>query len=89
MGIERTFLYSGAHNIKMYDDTIPINANEDYSEFNSDDPSTIHHFYHKLFKLKDNMNTQTAKEQAIKRTKYMEEFVKEFLGSINSDINFL
>lgn len=83
IGIGRTFLYGGAHNVKMYDETIPLNINEDYSEFNGDDPSTIHHFYHKLFKLKDNMNTQTAKSQAIKRTDYMKEFVKEFLDEWN------
>ena len=64
----------------MYDETIPLNSDEDYSESNGDDPSTIHHFYHKLFKLKDNMNTKTAREQAKKRTEYMEEFVKEFLA---------
>ena len=80
IGIGRTFLYGGAHNCKMYDETIPLNSDEDYSESNGDDPSTIHHFYHKLFKLKDNMNTKTAREQAKKRTEYMEEFVKEFLA---------
>jgi len=68
IGIGRTFLYGGAHNVKMYDENVPINDNNDYSEFKGDDPSTIHHFYHKLFKLKDNMNTKTAKEQAIRRT---------------------
>lgn len=83
IGIGRTFLYGGAHNVKMYDENIPLNINEDYSEFNGDDPSTIHHFYHKLFKLKDNMNTPTAKEQAKKRTEYMEDFVKEFLDEWN------
>lgn len=83
IGIGRTFLYGGAHNVKMYDENIPLNINEDYSESNGDDPSTIHHFYHKLFKLKDNMNTPTAKEQAKKRTEYMEDFVKEFLDEWN------
>ena len=79
IGIGRQFLYCGANNVKMYDESIPINFNDDYSEFTAQDPSAIHHFYHKLFKLKDNMNTKTAKEQAIKRTDYMKEFVKEFL----------
>ena len=77
--IRRTFSYGGAHNVKMYDESTPLNINEDYSELNGNDPSTIHHFYHKLFKLKDNMNTKTAKEQAIKRTDYMQDFVEEFL----------
>lgn len=83
IGIGRTFSYGGAHNVLMYDETVSLNMDENYSEFNGDDPSTIHHFYHKLFKLKDNMNTKTAKEQAIMRTEYMENFVKEFLDEWN------
>jgi len=83
IGIGRTFSYGGSHNIVMYDDEIPLNENNDYSESKSNDESTIHHFYHKLFKLKDNMNTPTAKEQAKKRTEYMEDFVKEFLDEWN------
>ena len=58
----------------MYDDT----------ESNSDDASTIHHFYHKLLKLGDNMNTKTAQKLAKRRTNYMREFVKEFLNEWNA-----
>lgn len=80
IGIGRTFLYCGAHNIPMYDEKIPLNLNDDYLEIEGgDDPSTIHHFYHKLFKLASNMNTKTAKEQAIARTEFMKKFVTEFL----------
>lgn len=50
---------------------------------NGDDPSTIHHFYHKLFKLANNMNTETARKQAIKRTEFMKVFVNEFLQEWN------
>ena len=69
----------------MYNDTIPLNESNDYSESNNNDPSTIHHFYHKLFKLGDNMNTKTAKELASKRIEYMKAFVKEFLDEWNSN----
>lgn len=79
IGIGRTFSYSGAHKILMYDEEIPLNISENYSEDQGDDPSTIHHFYHKLFKLANNMNTQTAKEQAIARSEFMKKFVNEFL----------
>ena len=78
IGIGRAFSYSGAHGSRMYIENIPL-TNEKYNEGAGDDPSTIHHFYHKLFKLKDNMNTKTAKEIATKRTEFMENFVKEFL----------
>lgn len=52
-------------------------------QLKGDDPSTIHHFYHKLFKLADNMNTKSAKEQAKYRTEYMKNFVNEFLEEWN------
>lgn len=83
IGIGRTFSYGGAHNVKMYDETSPLKTQENYSEENGDDPSTIHHFYHKLFKLADNMNTKTAKIQARERTEYMRNFVDEFLQEWN------
>ena len=85
IGIGRTFLYGGAHNVVMYDDKIPLNEDNNYSESNGNDPSTIHHFYHKLFKLGDNMNTETAKQIARKRTQYMQEFVQEFLNEWNAN----
>ena len=79
IGIGRTFSYGGAHKVLMYDETVPLNIDEDYSESNGHDPSTIHHFYHKLFRLADNMNTDSAKKQAIERTEFMKQFVDEFL----------
>lgn len=86
IGIGRTFYYGGAHNVLMYDETVPINEKNDYSESGGDDPSTIHHFYHKLLKLGDNMNTKTAREIAYKRTEYMRNFVSEFLNEWNANI---
>lgn len=63
----------------MYDEEIPINTNKDFSDAKGDAPSTIHHFYHKLFHLVNNMNTKTAKELAIERTEFMKKFVDVFL----------
>lgn len=85
IGIGRTFSYSGAHNIKMYNEEVPLDNCEDYFERNEKEPSTIHHFYHKLFKLADNMNTDTAKIMAKKRTEYMQEFVTEFIDEWNGN----
>lgn len=85
IGVGRTFSYGGAHNVKMYDEEAPLNSAEDYAEENGDDPSTIHHFYHKLFRLANNMNTETARKQAIERTEFMKVFVNEFLQEWNGE----
>lgn len=83
IGIGRTFSYGGAHNVAMYDDKTPLNEENNFSEANGNDPSTIHHFYHKLFKLKNNMNTVTARELADGRTNFMKIFVEEFIDEWN------
>lgn len=85
IGTGRAFAYGGVHNMKMYDDTVPLNEEYDYKE-GQIDASAIHHFYHKLFKLADNMNTKTAKEIAKQRTDFMKNFVQEFLDEWNGII---
>lgn len=87
IGIGRTFSYGGFHNISMYDDSKPLNEDDSFSEDNGHDPSTLHHFCHKLFKLGDNMNTNTAKKLANKRIEFMRTFVKEFLDEWNANYN--
>ena len=82
IGIGRAFTYGGARNIKMYDESIPLDLNNNFTDA-KDDITTIHHFYHKLFKLSDNMNTNAAKHMAIERCNYMRSFVKEFMDEWN------
>ena len=72
--------------MKMYDNKIPLNEESNYIE-GKIDASTIHHFYHKLFKLADNMNTKTAKEIGKQRTEVMRNFVQEFLDEWNGKMN--
>lgn len=83
IGVARTFSYGGAHGVVMYEPNVPLNTNNDYSEENGDDGSTIHHFYHKLFKLGENMNTNTAKTLANEKTEFMKRYVDEFLKEWN------
>lgn len=64
IAIARTFAYGGSMNRKIY---------EEHSE-----ECSIAHFYDKLLLLKENMNTDIAKEIAIKRHKYMEEYLERF-----------
>ncbi len=76
IGIGRTFSFGGAHDVTMWIPEKPFDRHTfDESE---KDPSTIHHFYSKLLKLKENMNTKTAKEMASERHKFMELFLQQF-----------
>ena len=49
---------------------------------NSKDASSVQHFYDKLFKLKDLMNTESAKKIALHRHEYMESFIEEFYQEV-------
>ena len=76
IGIARAFTFGGANNVPIWIPEIPFKReNFDESEL---DPSEIHHFYSKLLKLKDNVNTKTAKRLARQRHKFLENFLKEF-----------
>jgi len=85
IGIGRAFAYGSAHKIPMYDSSVPLENLQNYVEENGDEDSTIQHFYHKLFKLSDNMNTKKAKELARERTEFMKKFVDEFLKEWNAE----
>lgn len=76
IGIGRTFSYCGAHSINMWLPEQPFDRQTFDEE--TEDISTIHHFYSKLLNLKDNMNTKTGKKMALKRHKFMKLFLKHF-----------
>jgi uncharacterized protein len=77
VGIGRAFAFGGTKRNPLYLPEKPFDR--EYFDEAEEDPSTIHHFYSKLLKLKDNMNTRTARELAEGRHKFMELFLKEFL----------
>jgi len=84
IGIGRTFRFGGAYNNPMYVPGENLDFVGDYKEEVSK-PSTIGHFYEKLLKLKDNMNTQTGKNIANERHDFMLQFVDRFLKEWNGD----
>jgi uncharacterized protein len=69
IGVARAFNYGGFRNNAIF---IPDEKPEGKSK------STIGHFYDKLLKLKDMMNTVTGKSIAEERNLFLEKFLEEF-----------
>ena len=82
MGIGRCFSYGGSNKMPMYDPSVPLKEDYDFTE-SKNDPSSLHHFYHKLMKLEETMNTNMAKEMAKSRVQFIRDFAEEFLDEWN------
>jgi uncharacterized protein len=65
IGVARAFNYGGYKNNCIYDP-------------GGIQPSTVAHFYDKLLKLKDLMNTSTGRKLAEERHRYLESFLVQF-----------
>lgn len=82
IGIARTFAYGGKKGNLIYDPNNNKLVNEEeYKQKGS--KTSISHFYDKLLKIKDLMNTDTAKIIAQERHKYLEDFLQEFFDEWN------
>ena len=78
IGIARTFNYGGFKNRPLYDPSIAPNLRMTKEEYKSSDAPTLNHFYEKLLLLKDKMNTETGKQIAQERHRFMETFLSQF-----------
>lgn len=77
IGVARAFNYGGFRNNAIY---IPL----DFKGISQ--PSTIGHFYDKLLKLKDLMNTPTGKKMAEERHAFLESFLQQFYSEWETGI---
>jgi uncharacterized protein len=83
IGIARAFNYGGFKNRPIHDPSMPLQEYADPSAYHKSDAPTINHFYEKLLKLKDLMNTPTGKSIAQERHDYMLQFLETFYRDCN------
>ena len=62
IGIARVFAYGGKKGQQIYDPSYQIREEMTIEEYRKGKSTSIHHFYEKLLKLKDLLNTETAKK---------------------------
>ena len=82
ISIARTFYYGGARGHALYNE-LPVRDVQTLSlaEYRQNQ-SVIGHFYEKLFKIKELMNTETGRRLAQERTQFMELFVEQFWDEV-------
>lgn len=78
IGVARAFNYGGFKNRALYNPEITPVTNMTKEEYKNNNVPTINHFYEKLLLLKDKMNTETGKQIASERHKFMETFLAQF-----------
>lgn len=83
IGIARAFNYGGFKNRPIHNPEMPLQEYNDSKAYHKSDAPTINHFYEKLLKLKDLMNTSRGKEMADQRHAYMLQFLDQFYREWN------
>lgn len=83
VGIARAFAYGGKKGQLIYDPSLEIRKEMTEDEYRNGRSSSINHFYEKLLKLRDLLNTDTAKEMAEERHELMEQFLHQFFKEWN------
>lgn len=85
IGIARAFTFGGSRARPLYDPDYTSSIFSSSADYKKADGSTYHHFAEKLLLLKDQLNTDTAKQIAQHRHNYMVQFLDEFMDEWNGE----
>ncbi|WP_338209804.1 HD domain-containing protein [Lactiplantibacillus paraxiangfangensis] len=85
IGIARALYYSGHVGEEIYDPEVAPRLHMTKEQYRNQPGTAINHFYEKLFKLADLMNTPAAQALAQRRTAVMHAFVDQFKAEWTAD----
>ena len=85
IGIARTMAYSGSKNRLIHDPEKKPREHLTIEDYRSGEDTAIMHFYEKLLKLKEKMNTTPGKKLAEQRHAFMEHYLSEFYAEWDGD----
>ncbi len=80
VGISRVFAYSGAKGRPIHDPAVKPRQAMTKEEYRNGRDTAINHFYEKLLKLKQLMNTDYGIQMAEQRHTFMEQYLEQFYG---------
>lgn len=86
IAIARAFVYAGWKGTPIYDPELAPRESMTAVQYRKEKSTAINHFYEKLLKLKDLMNTEAAKPIAAERHAYMEQYLERFYKEWSGDI---
>lgn len=85
VGIARAFAYGGSRGRAMYDPAEPPAMDMDAETYRRHVSTTVNHFYEKLFRLSEMMNTPSARRIAAGRDAFMHTFLDTFYAEWNGE----
>ncbi|WCJ40080.1 Metal-dependent phosphohydrolase [Euphorbia peplus] len=79
IGIARCFTFGGSRSRVLHDPAILPRSDLSKEQYmKKEEQTTVNHFHEKLLKLKDLMKTKAGHNWAVRRHKFMEDYLKEF-----------
>jgi len=86
IGICRTIMFGTSSQKPLFDENIFPKENlskEDYKNMERKENHSINHFFDKLLKLKDTMQTETGQKEGLNRHNFMVDFLQHFFQEQN------